>query len=114
MPRGAMVTCVAELVVPSIVGLDETTANAVLANAGIEGFGSGSGVVVSQSLIAGSIASSTQSVWFEAKQPQPVYAPRAYYKNCTAARNAGVTPLYQGDAGYGTHLDRDRDGIGCE
>ncbi|UTX51102.1 G5 domain-containing protein [Candidatus Saccharibacteria bacterium TM7i] len=38
----------------------------------------------------------------------------AYYKNCTAARNAGVTPIYRGQAGYASHLDRDGDGIACE
>ena len=37
-----------------------------------------------------------------------------YYKNCTEARAAGVTPLYEGDAGYAPHLDRDNDGIACE
>lgn len=37
-----------------------------------------------------------------------------YYKNCTAARNAGAAPVYVGQAGYGAHLDRDGDGVGCE
>ncbi|WP_197061418.1 excalibur calcium-binding domain-containing protein, partial [Halobacillus sp. BBL2006] len=37
-----------------------------------------------------------------------------YYKNCSAARNAGAAPVYAGDAGYGPHLDRDGDGVGCE
>ncbi len=37
-----------------------------------------------------------------------------YYKNCSAARAAGAAPVYEGDPGYGTHLDRDRDGVGCE
>ncbi|MFE4858780.1 excalibur calcium-binding domain-containing protein [Streptomyces sp. NPDC056670] len=37
-----------------------------------------------------------------------------YYKNCTAARAAGVTPLHRGDPGYDSHLDRDGDGIACE
>ncbi|MBS4207487.1 excalibur calcium-binding domain-containing protein [Bacillus sp. FJAT-50079] len=37
-----------------------------------------------------------------------------YYKNCSAARAAGVTPLYQGEPGYASHLDRDGDGIACE
>lgn len=41
-------------------------------------------------------------------------APSASYANCTDARNAGVTPLYRGDPGYGSHLDRDDDGIACE
>lgn len=37
-----------------------------------------------------------------------------YYKNCTAAREAGAAPVHRGEPGYGTHLDRDGDGIGCE
>lgn len=37
-----------------------------------------------------------------------------YYENCTAARDAGAAPVMQGDPGYGPHLDRDGDGIGCE
>ena len=37
-----------------------------------------------------------------------------YYKNCTAVRNAGADPIYRGDPGYGSHLDRDGDGVGCE
>ncbi|MGH3939958.1 MAG: excalibur calcium-binding domain-containing protein [Pseudonocardiaceae bacterium] len=36
------------------------------------------------------------------------------YKNCAAARAAGVTPLYAGDPGYSSKLDRDGDGIACE
>lgn len=41
-------------------------------------------------------------------------APPVYYKNCTEARNAGAAPVYAGGPGYGRHLDRDGDGIGCE
>ncbi|CAN5664526.1 hypothetical protein BH10ACT1_BH10ACT1_17250 [soil metagenome] len=41
-------------------------------------------------------------------------APSAYYANCTDARNAGVTPLYRGDPGYASKLDRDDDGVACE
>ena len=37
-----------------------------------------------------------------------------YYKNCSEARAAGVTPLYEGDPGYAPHLDRDNDGVACE
>lgn len=36
------------------------------------------------------------------------------FANCTAARNAGAAPVRRGDPGYGPHLDRDDDGIGCE
>ncbi|MBF6453061.1 excalibur calcium-binding domain-containing protein [Nocardia cyriacigeorgica] len=41
-------------------------------------------------------------------------APGVYYKNCDAARDAGVAPLHRGDPGYAPHLDRDNDGIACE
>lgn len=37
-----------------------------------------------------------------------------YYDNCAAVRSAGVAPIRTGDAGYGSHLDRDGDGIACE
>ncbi|WP_104062461.1 excalibur calcium-binding domain-containing protein [Arthrobacter sp. 4R501] len=59
----------------------------------------------------------------QAAKPAPVapapapaaQAPAAvYYANCTAARAAGAAPIYAGTPGYGTHLDRDRDGIGCD
>lgn len=50
--------------------------------------------------------------------PAPAPAPRPQsafqYKNCTEARDAGAAPVYRGDYGYGPHLDRDNDGIGCE
>lgn len=38
----------------------------------------------------------------------------AYYENCSAARAAGAAPVRIGDPGYGRHLDRDGDGVGCE
>ena len=37
-----------------------------------------------------------------------------YYRNCKAARDAGVAPLYRGQSGYRRELDRDNDGIACE
>lgn len=37
-----------------------------------------------------------------------------FFENCTAAREAGAAPVREGDPGYGSHLDRDGDGIGCE
>lgn len=36
------------------------------------------------------------------------------YSNCAAARAAGAAPVMRGEAGYGAHLDRDNDGVGCE
>lgn len=37
-----------------------------------------------------------------------------YYPNCAAARAAGAAPIYRGQPGYASHLDRDGDGIACE
>lgn len=37
-----------------------------------------------------------------------------YYANCDAARAAGVAPLYVGEPGYRSGLDRDNDGVACE
>ncbi|MDG4790700.1 excalibur calcium-binding domain-containing protein [Micromonospora sp. WMMD1102] len=37
-----------------------------------------------------------------------------YYKNRSAVRAAGAAPIRRGDPGYGRHLDRDGDGVGCE
>jgi hypothetical protein len=37
-----------------------------------------------------------------------------YYENCAAARAAGAAPVHRGDPGYGSHLDRDNDGTGCD
>jgi Excalibur calcium-binding domain len=36
------------------------------------------------------------------------------YANCSQARAAGAAPVRRGDPGYGSHLDRDGDGVGCE
>lgn len=37
-----------------------------------------------------------------------------YWANCSEARAAGVTPLYAGEPGYRSQLDRDNDGVACE
>ena len=44
----------------------------------------------------------------------PVEEADVYYKNCSEARAAGVTPIHQGQPGYRPGLDRDGDGIACE
>lgn len=44
------------------------------------------------------------------QQPQSL----AYYPNCSAARSAGAAPIYRGEPGYRSRLDRDNDGIACE
>jgi len=66
-------------------------------------------------------------VYTPAYTPPPVYTPTpeytppapapqssAYYKNCAAARAAGVAPLYIGEPGYRSKLDADGDGVACE
>lgn len=46
-------------------------------------------------------------------QPEP--APQqAYYSSCREAKAAGAAPLYRGDPGYRSGLDRDGDGVACE
>ncbi|WP_291479038.1 excalibur calcium-binding domain-containing protein, partial [Corynebacterium sp.] len=50
-----------------------------------------------------------------APNPAPAPAPEStYYANCSAVRAAGAAPILVGQPGYGSHLDRDGDGIGCE
>lgn len=44
----------------------------------------------------------------------PVAAAEPYYKNCTAARDAGAAPIHEGEPGYRPALDRDGDGVACE
>lgn len=57
----------------------------------------------------------TQRAQFFAPAPeQPAPAQSAYYPNCAAARSAGAAPLYAGDPGYSSKLDRDGDGVACE
>lgn len=48
-------------------------------------------------------------------QPQRFSAsPTGAFRNCAEARAAGAAPVRRGDPGYGPHLDRDGDGVGCE
>lgn len=54
---------------------------------------------------------------YVAPAPTPTPTPassNAYYANCTAARAAGAAPLYVGEPGYRSALDRDNDGVACE
>ncbi len=45
----------------------------------------------------------------------PITPPESVqYENCDAVRAAGAAPIYRGQPGYGDHLDRDGDGVGCE
>jgi len=36
------------------------------------------------------------------------------FANCAEGRAAGAAPVRRGSPGYGPHLDRDNDGVGCE
>jgi hypothetical protein len=56
-----------------------------------------------------------------AVQPAPAPAPAVpapatpvSFENCDAVRAAGAAPIRSGQPGYGRHLDRDGDGVGCE
>lgn len=61
-----------------------------------------------------------QDGWMHSKLLTPVEVPPcsegtvALYDNCDEARDAGAAPVLAGSPGYGLHLDRDRDGVGCE
>jgi hypothetical protein len=46
--------------------------------------------------------------------PATVPANGGAFRNCAQARAAGAAPVRAGEPGYGPHLDRDGDGIGCE
>jgi hypothetical protein len=61
--------------------------------------------------------------------PEPAYTPptttytpppaaeapsSVYYANCSAVRAAGAAPIYAGQPGYSSKLDRDGDGVACE
>ena len=39
---------------------------------------------------------------------------RVYYRRCADARATGVAPIYVGQPGYRSGLDRDNDGVACE
>ena len=60
---------------------------------------------------SGRSASSTSSA--STYVPPATQSSGVYYQNCDAARAAGKAPLYRGQPGYSTKLDRDKDGIAC-
>jgi excalibur calcium-binding domain-containing protein len=37
-----------------------------------------------------------------------------HFDNCADARAQGAAPVRRGEPGYGRHLDRDGDGVGCD
>ncbi len=61
------------------------------------------------------IGCETSSRTKRATKPAPVVSRTSVsYRNCAAVRAAGKAPIRRGQPGYAPHLDRDRDGIGCE
>jgi hypothetical protein len=50
---------------------------------------------------------------FMSDEPQSAFGRRSF-RNCSHARAAGAAPVRAGAPGYGSHLDRDGDGVGCE
>jgi hypothetical protein len=46
--------------------------------------------------------------------PAPTTGSTVYYPNCKSACAAGAAPIYQGQPGYRSGLDRDGDGVACE
>ena len=70
-----------------------------------------------------SAEASEQAVQDEPAQPEePAQRPQqdpkkstsTYYANCAEAKAAGAAPMYEGDPGYRSGLDRDHDGIACD
>ena len=55
----------------------------------------------------------SRSPWSEDYVPAPP-GKLSYYRNCDEARGAGAAPVRRGELGYGSHLDRDGDGVACE
>ncbi|MFL6585530.1 MAG: excalibur calcium-binding domain-containing protein [Luteimonas sp.] len=51
-----------------------------------------------------------------AQSREELQSPRSQgvFRNCAQARAAGAAPVRRGDPGYGPHLNRDNDGVGCE
>jgi hypothetical protein len=49
-------------------------------------------------------------------KPKPSTPPPSsvYYANCTEAKAAGAAPIFRGEPGYRSALDRDNDGVACE
>ncbi len=76
-----------------------------------------SGLLTAALLAGTGIAVSTTAAAKPSQQASAYTAVKGktvYYKNCTAVRKAGKAPLYKGEPGYRTRLDRDKDGIACE
>ncbi len=60
-------------------------------------------------LIAAAVLAATAAIG-----AAPAASANAPYPNCTAAKADGRCDIAESDPAYGTWLDRDGDGIGCE
>ena len=69
-------------------------------------------LVVAMGIVGAPIASAAPST--TTTSPAPTTGSTVYYPNCKAACAAGAAPIYQGQPGYRSALDRDGDGIACE
>nr|WP_202113215.1 excalibur calcium-binding domain-containing protein [Paenibacillus sp. MMS18-CY102] len=67
-----------------------------------------------QSDASGKPAATTPAVETTPTKPAASEQPAVSYRNCTAVREAGAAPLYEGDPGYSRKLDLDGDGVACE
>ncbi len=70
------------------------------------------GVIILGLIINGVSAQQAESA--NQNQPSSVVDIQAPFENCTEAEYFGEAPVYEGDPGWGSHLDRDGDGVGCE
>ncbi len=60
-------------------------------------------------------AAADQAAKSAADKAAKVSAPSStYYANCSEAKATGAAPIYVGQPGYSTKLDRDKDGVACE
>jgi hypothetical protein len=63
------------------------------------------------------VATGSSSTVAPTPTPKPYTPPPSssvYYANCTEAKAAGAAPIYRGEPGYRSALDRDNDGVACE
>lgn len=65
-------------------------------------------------VLVGLVVGTGASVPPRATQPSGSTFFGSHYRNCDAARAAGVAPLHVGEPGYRSELDRDGDGVACE
>jgi hypothetical protein len=70
------------------------------------------GAVIALGIAVAPVANATPTTTTTA--PAPTSGSGTYYKSCKEACAAGVAPIYKGQPGYRSGLDRDGDGIACE